>query len=204
MQNLDRLVKEQRSLARKVSLKNGFSNIKAIAGADSAFSKGRVFTSVVACEYPSLKPVESITHSEMESFPYIPGFLSYREAPSIEKAFRKLKAKLDVVLVDGQGICHPRGIGLASHLGIILNVPTIGVAKSRLCGDIKRGRILLKGKHIGWTLETKPGTRPLFISPGHKVSIKSSLEIVKNCIKNHKLPEPLRFAHLYSRNKRIG
>jgi deoxyribonuclease V len=203
MQNLDRLVKEQESLARKVSLKDGFNKIKTIAGADSAFFEGRIFTSVVVCDYPSLKPLERVSHSDKEGFPYIPGFLSYRETPSIEKAFKKLKAKPDILLVDGQGICHPRGIGLASHVGIILCVPTIGVAKSRLCGDIKKEKIFLKGSQVGWFLETKPGARPLFISPGHKVSIKQSQEIVKACIKNHKLPEPLRLAHLYSRSKQI-
>lgn len=200
MQNLDRLVENQKTLARKVSLEDGFEKIKTIAGADSAFSRGKVFSTVVVTEYPSVKPLERSFHSEKEGFPYIPGFLSYREAPSIEKAFKKLKAKPDVILVDGQGICHPRGIGLASHLGIILDVPTIGVAKSRLCGEAKKEKIFLKGSQVGWVLETKPGTRPLFVSPGHKVSIKQSQDIVKACIRNHKLPEPLRLAHLYSRS----
>jgi deoxyribonuclease V len=207
MRSLRGLADEQRGLAMRVSLRNGFSDLERVGGADSAYSGGRAFSSVIACSYPSMEVLESASHSSREGFPYIPGFLSYREAPAMARAFRKLRARPDVLLVDGQGVCHPRGIGLASHLGIILGVPTIGVAKSRLCGEVRNGRIFLRGRQVGWLLRQGRGSRPLYVSPGHMVSLESSREIVTSCIRSHRLPEPLRLAHLYSsreRNKHEG
>ena len=201
MQDLKKLIEEQKSLASKVSLRDGFQGLERIAGADSAFSRGKIYSAVVVCSHPSMKLLEVVSHHSREDFPYIPGFLSYREAPSIARAFRKLRTIPDILLVDGQGICHPRGIGLASHLGILLNIPTIGVAKSRLCGEARGEKLFLRGRQVGWLLQA-PGSRPLFVSPGHMVSLESSLEIINSCIRSHRLPEPLRLAHLYSRGEK--
>jgi deoxyribonuclease V len=202
MHELKGLAKEQEGLARKVSLRDGFKRLERVAGADLSFSDEKIFSSVVVCSHPSMEVLETATHESRVGFPYIPGFLSYREAPSIARAFKRLKTRPDILLVDGQGICHPRGIGLASHLGITLDVPAIGVAKSRLCGEARGKGIFLKGRQVGWLLETRPGARPLYVSPGHRVSLESSLEIARSCIRDHRLPEPLRLAHLYSREKK--
>lgn len=207
MRKLETLVEEQERLARRVSLRDGFTKLERVGGMDSAYSGGMAFSSVVVCGYPSMEVLGSASHASREAFPYISGFLSYREVPSMAGAFRKLEARPDVFLVDGQGICHPRGIGLASHLGVLLGIPTIGVAKSRLCGTADGGRILLGGRQVGWLMRPGRGSKPLYVSPGHMVSLSSSREIVSSCMRDHRLPEPLRLAHLYSnreRNKHEG
>jgi deoxyribonuclease V len=202
--SLEALAGEQRSLAGKVVLSDGFGDVRTIAGVDQAFFGDSVISALVVCSAGTLEPVAK-AHCVMKAdFPYIPGFLSFREAPSILGAWKSLRAKPDVLMVDGQGIAHPRGIGLASHVGVVLGVPTVGVAKSRLFGEFTppsavgmAERLAAKGsgKQIGWVLKTKPGCRPLFISPGHKVSIGSSLSLVSRCLLKHKLPEPVRLAH---------
>jgi deoxyribonuclease V len=140
------------------------------------------------------------------TFPYIPGFLSFREAEPMIRTFKGMEQKPDVLLVDGQGIAHPRRIGLASHIGVLLNHPSIGVAKKILVGEftepIKKGEaseIVYQGGLVGFAIKSKVNAKPIIVSPGHKVGIQKSLEVVKKCIKNHKLPEPIRMAHLISK-----
>ncbi len=189
---------EQIKLSKKVILKSMFDRIETVAGFDCSFDGIKFVCAGVVLSYKDQKILDFVTLSGRVSFPYIPTFLSYRELPAILKAYNALKTKPDIILVDGQGICHPRGLGIASHLGVILNKPTIGVAKSKLCGEVSENKIILNGKQVGWCIITKTGCKPLFISPGHKVSLEDSLKIVKVCIRNHKLPEPLRYAHLYA------
>ncbi len=201
--DLNALAEKQLELSKGISLKDEFpKDIKTIGGFDLAFSGGRVFCAGVVLKYPDLEIIEIKTLCSKEEFPYIPGFLSFREAPAIIRTYRMLKNKPDIILVDGQGICHPRSFGIASSVGIMLNKPSIGVAKSKLCGEFKEPRDVMKpekiflfGKHVGWVVKTRKECKPIFISPGHKVSVESSLGIVLSCIKDHKLPEPLRMAH---------
>jgi len=134
--------------------------------------------------------------------PYIPGLLAFREGPPMIETYKKLKRKPDILLVDGHGIAHPRGVGIASHVGVLLDIATIGIAKKRLVGDYRipdrvgeSRPLLYKGKVVGNVLKSKKGCNPIFISPGNKISVESSLEIVKDCIREHKLPEPVRLAH---------
>lgn len=193
----------QEKLAKKVSLKDGFAldEIEKIAGCDLAYARDTVFCAVVVLEYPSLEiKKEKIVRTRV-SFPYIPGLLAFREKEPILRAVKGID--FDILMVDGQGIAHPRGLGIASHIGVLLNKPTIGVAKSRLCGEVKgelvAGRpapLIYEGREVGYALVTKKGTRPIYISPGHKVSLATSLEIVRRCSREHKLPEPTRLAHL--------
>jgi deoxyribonuclease V len=193
----------QDSLSRRVSLEDSIdpSRIRLIAGCDLAYSKNRVICAAVVLEYPSLEVKEENVIESVVSFPYIPTLLAFREVDPIIKAVKEID--YDVLLIDGHGIAHPRGLGIASHVGVLLDKPTIGVAKSKLCGEIRGdlkvglpAPLIYDNKEVGFALITKRGTKPIFVSPGHKISLSSSVEIVKRCVRKHKLPEPSRIAHM--------
>jgi len=136
-------------------------------------------------------------------FPYIPTFLSFREGYPIIKLYKKLKTKPDIMIINGHGIAHPLFCGIATHVGVLLDKPTIGVAQSRLCGDYREpkrlgdcSKITYKGMIVGYVYKSKEKCKPIFVSPGHRISLKSCLRIVKKCIKTHKLPLPLAIAHI--------
>jgi deoxyribonuclease V len=177
-----------------------------VAGADVSFRRGSdaIHGAVVVLSYPDLRIVETATSSGRARFPYVPGYLSFREIPILLRAFRKIRRVPDVVLCDGQGIAHPRGFGLASHLGIILGVPTIGCAKSRLVGEhadpgTYRGEaapLIYKGKTVGAVLRTRDGVSPLFISPGHRIDLESAVRLALTCCRGVRVPEPTRAAHM--------
>lgn len=198
----------QESLSKKLVLTDGFSALRLIGGVDTSFSKdGRVLSVIVVMRFETLELIEFSYYSTKEFVPYIPGFLSFREGPAIIEAWKRLKVKPDVLLVDGQGYAHPRHFGIASHLGIALDMPTIGCAKSLLVGRYEepgplrgdRSPIFYKNKNVGMVLRTKDNTKPVFVSPGHKVSFESSVEIVLKSVTKYRLPEPLRYAHQYSK-----
>ena len=182
--DVDKLKEEQLKVAKKVIVKDDFDEIKLVAGVDQAFKDNEIISAVVVCDYKTMGIVEKKYAVVKATFPYIPGFLSYREAPAIIEAFNKLENKPDVLLVDGHGIAHPRKIGLASHVGLLLDIPTIGIAKNLLCGEINEDNIIIGEKVVGFKLITKEHASPLFVSPGHKMGLKSSLEIIKDCIRN--------------------
>jgi len=196
----------QVSLAKKVVTEDDGVNPHLIAGVDisSPDSRGIGRGAVVVLNYPELNLVEVKTVEREVTFPYIPGLLSFREAPLILAAYEKLSSVPDLVLVDGQGIAHPRRLGLASHLGLFLDVPTIGCAKSRLCGAHKlveekigfHAQLVDDGQVIGVALKTKLGTKPIYVSVGHKISLSSAIKWVLNCCRGYRLPEPTRLAHL--------
>ena len=193
---VNKLKKEQLALAKKVVIKDEFDEIKLVGGVDQAFRDNEIISAVVVCDYKTMKVIERKSACVKATFPYIPSYLSYREAPAIVATVSKLENKPDVLLVDGHGIAHPRKIGLASHVGLLLDIPTIGVAKNLLCGEVKEDKIVIGEEVRGFSLVAKEHANPIFVSPGHKVSLKSSLEIVKNCMRlPHKLPEPLHLAH---------
>lgn len=193
----------QKRLREKVSLRWEGKPIRRIAGADASYYQGWVFGVVAVFSYPELTELEEGKAVRKVDFPYIPGLLAFREGPVIKDAFHQLSTGVDIMLLDGQGIAHPRGVGLATQLGIELDLPTIGCAKSRLWGNgepppRRRGECspLLQGeKPIGAILRTRDGVRPLWISPGHKVSLKVAIEVVLGSAKGYRLPEPLRAAH---------
>jgi len=156
-------------------------------------------------DFGSLEIKERAFSIQPLSYPYIPTFLSFREGPAIVNAFGKLKTRPDLLLIDGAGINHPRGAGLATHIGVALDVPTIGITKKILCGEgaepSNAGEampLVYLDKTVGWLLKSSKKTRPIVVALGHRVSLVSSLSIVKACLRGHKLPEPARLAHEYA------
>lgn len=199
------LLEVQKRVAGKATAEDDFGELTLVGGADQAFLGESVISGIVVLEYDSLDVVERVYSVKHASFPYIPTFLSFREGHAIVGAFRKLKNKPDILLVDGAGINHPRGAGLATHIGVALDVPTIGVTKRILCGSAKEpleageaSPLMYEGKKVGWLLKSNKRSRAIVIAPGNRVSLESSLSIVKKCIRSHKLPEPLRLAHEYA------
>ena len=196
----------QRRLAGQVSRSNQVAALRFIAGVDMSVNKaqGIATAAVVVLNYPELSVVETQLAQDKLDFPYVPGLLSFRESPLILAACQRLKAIPDLIMVDGQGIAHPRRMGLASHLGLFLNTPTIGCAKSLLCGSYEvlgeepgsYTEIVDGGETIGAALRTKPGIKPIFVSIGHKIDLQSAIRWVLECCRGYRLPEPTRLAHL--------
>ena len=196
----------QKALYPKLVFSNLSHSIRLIAGADVSCSKksNNVWAGVVVLSYPSLKKVEEKWVKGITNFPYIPGLLSFREIPIILEAAKKLESNPDLLLCDGQGIAHPRGLGLASHIGLLIEKPTIGCAKKRLVGDFPevgqyRGDcspLFYKSREIGAVVRTKTNVKPLFVSPGYAITIKDAVKMVLNCGGRYRIPEPIRQAHL--------
>jgi deoxyribonuclease V len=177
-------------------------NVDYVAGVDVAYLEDTSVAAVAVLDFSTLSQVEFQVAHVRTCFPYIPTLLSFREIPPAYLAIKKLHNKPDVFLVDGQGFAHPYGLGFASHLGLILDKPTIGVAKSLLCGKVEQNveggwaPLNYKGKVIGAEVVTKQGTKPVYVSVGHRVSLKRATEIVLECTGKYKLPEPIRRAHI--------
>jgi deoxyribonuclease V len=178
-----------------------------VAGVDAAFSDDRAFAAACLYLFPEMILVEEHTSVRQLSFPYVPGYLAFREGSAILAALEKLQLKPDLILVDGQGIAHPRGMGIASYLGVLTGIPTIGCAKSRLVGEhdepgLKKGDwspLRFRDKTVGAVLRTRDNTRPLFISPGHKIDLPSSIGLALACTSAYRIPEPLRCADMLSK-----
>jgi deoxyribonuclease V len=199
--------KLQEILQKKVSITPLKKRPKYIAGVDAAFLNKEIIGVACLFTYPDMHLIEE-TYAVTETlFPYIPGFLSFREGPSIIMALKSLKRKPDVILFDGQGIAHPKRLGIASHIGVLLNIPTIGCAKSRLIGTYKEpgtkkgtcSSLLYREEIVGVVMRTKDNVKPLFVSPGHRTDIRSSIEIVLACSQKYRIPEPLRRADFISK-----
>lgn len=206
----DEAVRLQKDLATHIRLEPALSDIRYVAGADVSYQpKGdRFYAGVVVLTYPELQQVQEVCAIDTSPFPYIPGLLSFREAPVLLQAFQQLMVKPDVILCDGQGIAHPRGIGIASHLGLFLDCPTIGCAKSKLYGVYQERELSETAgsstplrapdqQIIGAVVRTKNRTKPLFVSPGHHINCELSVQLVLACCRGYKLPEPTRLAHLF-------
>lgn len=178
-----------------------------IAGVDAAFSYDEVFAAACLFRSTDLALMEQAHTVQKLGFPYVPGYLSFREGPAIIAAIEKLRTRPDIILVDGQGIAHPRGAGIASYLGVTLGIPAIGCAKSRLIGECKQpgtrkgewSPLKYEGRIIGAVLRTREGVNPLFISPGHRVDLESSVRIALACTGKYRIPEPLRCADMLSK-----
>lgn len=197
---LKKLMKIQKKLSKKVVTKDLFPKpIKTVAAFDISYKNKEAFVAGVVCDYEDLKVIETVKIKDEINFPYFPNFLFFREGPSIIRSYFKLRINPDVILIDGHGIAHPLKLGVASHIGVSINKPTIGIAKNKLIGEIENfengiAKLYFKGKQVGWAVKRMKYS-PIFISPGHMVSIETSLEIAKKCLKNSKIPEPLRIAH---------
>jgi deoxyribonuclease V len=170
-----------------------------VAGVDVAYYGESAVSAVAVLDYDSLELLERQTATIQVKFPYIPTLLSFREIPPAVACIKKLKVQPDVVLADGQGFAHPYRFGFASHLGVVIGKPTIGVAKSRLIGEptLISGQIFLveNGQIIGAVVTTKEGVKPVYVSVGHLVSLGTAVKIVKHCVRNSKIPEPIWQAH---------
>jgi len=205
--NYKEAVEIQKKLKKQIILKNSFKNLngKLIAGADVSYDKeiDRFYAGVVVFELQTMQKIEEVTASGKVSFPYIPGLLSFRESPILLRAFSKVKKTPDIIILDAQGIAHPRGIGLASHIGLLLNKPSIGCAKTRLIGEYDNvgkeagyySQLTIKGKAVGVVLRTRKNVKPVFVSPGHKIDLATSIDLVLKSCRGYKLPEPTRQAH---------
>jgi deoxyribonuclease V len=196
----------QLRLASQVSRTNELTSPRYIAGVDISVDRmrGWGWGAVVVLSYPGLEIAEVQTVEDSLDFPYVPGLLSFREAPLTLAACERLSITPDLILVDGQGIAHPRRLGLASHLGLFLDIPTIGCAKSRLCGHHETpaeeagsyAELTDNGEVIGIALRTKAGVKPIYISIGHKVDLEAAIYWTLQCCRGYRLPEPTRLAHL--------
>ena len=196
----------QEQLAGRVKRKPLPKSIDLVAGADVAFSRRheRFFATVIVLTFPGLEVVEQASAWVRPTFPYVPGLLSFREGPALTKAFSKIKSDPDVMIFDGQGIAHPRRLGLAAHMGLWLGKPTVGCAKSRLIGEHqqpgeKKGqtaRLMDKGEKIGEVLRTRDNVKPVYVSPGHLSDFKTSTRLVLRCCTKYRLPEPTRLADI--------
>ncbi|MBS3127493.1 endonuclease V [Candidatus Woesearchaeota archaeon] len=189
------LKKEQLKLATKVVLQDGFTKLKTLGGAQCIAVGDALLASVVICEFPSFKILENQTYLLHNPLPYKPGYLAYREMPALIEAYNQLEQEPDVLLVRGNGILHPRRLGMASHLGLALNKSTIGVTEKLLMGKVEQGKVTFNGEILGFEITTKEHANPVYASPGHLVTLGSVLNIVsKTIIFPHKMPEPLHLA----------
>ncbi len=195
----------QDELSQKLDLQAFTGNMEYITGLDCAFSKDkkRIFAVAVTMEAGNFSIVEKTATVCPVRMPYIPGLLSFREAPACLEALKKLKRTPDVLFVDGQGIAHPRRLGIASHIGLFAGIPTVGCAKSRLIGEYEppgmkkgdRSDLRIGRERIGQVVRTRDGVKPLFISPGNRVSVQQAGELVLAMCSRYRLPEPARMAH---------
>lgn len=206
----------QEQLRARVIPRGRVETPRLVAGADVAFTKdpNAAVACVVVLTFPRLEVVETVVHKERVTFPYIPGLLAFREMPALAQAFGKLKHDPDVIFLDGQGLAHPRAAGIACHIGVALDRPTIGCAKSLLCGTYKepkqaRGSVSDlcddAGRVIGAVVRTRDGVQPVFVSIGHKIDLAQAVEFTLACGKGYRIPEPTRQADLLAeRAKREG
>lgn len=197
----------QRNLAARARIEPLAIRPATIGGVDVSIRQGWAQAAVVVLDANSLTLQEQAVWREPVGFPYISGLLSFREIPPLLRALDQLTALPDLIICDGQGIAHPRRLGLASHLGVVLDLPTIGAAKSRLIGEAEEPALeagstsLLRHKDeiIGALLRSRTGVKPLYISPGHRVTLDDALTIVQSCVTRYRMPEPTRLAHHLSR-----
>jgi deoxyribonuclease V len=204
----------QNEMRNHISLHTEVRNVTTIAGADISHNKyeDTVYAGIVVLSYPQMAVLHYSLVITETKFPYVPGYLGFREVPALLQAWDQLPLKPDVLVLDGQGITHPRRMGIASHFGVLANQATIGCAKSMLFGKFpplaedkfSASPIANGDELLGYALRTKAGVSPVYISPGNKISVNDSLEIMKNCTARHRIPEPTRQAHDKVNLLRIG
>ncbi len=203
----------QRELAAKVIRKTAFGPVTTITGVDASYRDGIARAAIVAFSFPGLDIVEYVTAERPVDYPYVPGLLSFREAPAILDALEKLPITPDLLIFDGHGIAHPRRLGIASHVGLLVDKPSIGCAKRRLVGDYDepaRERGSYSYLHddgadeegigvIGAVVRTRTGVKPVFVSTGHRISLDAAIDVVLVCGRGYRLPEPTRWADKIAR-----
>lgn len=195
----------QAELRGQVRLEDDFGEIKLVAGGDLSFRRAENLcrAAVVVLSFPQLEPVEAAAIEMPVIFPYVPGLLAFREAPAVISAYERLSTRPDLLILDGHGYAHPRRFGVACHVALVLDTPTIGCAKSKLIGSYAdpgpspgdSSPLTDDGEVIGVALRTRSGGKPVFVSVGHRVSLGSAVRIVMACVRGCRLPEPCRLAH---------
>ena len=210
--DLNELKKQQLELSKKLKLQDKIDirNIRTVAGIDTTFlnpykEPTLALSSIVVLDLTDFSVKEVVYGQKMIDIPYIPTFLAFRELPSIMEAYKNLKSKVDVFILDGQGILHPRKMGIASHFGVLTDTVTVGCGKTHLYGEYKHPEnkpmsysyVYADGEVRGYALRVKKNTNPIFISPGNNISLESSLYVIIKTVKDYKLPEPVRLAHNY-------
>ncbi|HID64043.1 MAG TPA: deoxyribonuclease V [Anaerolineae bacterium] len=193
----------QQRLRGTVSLETGFAQVRTVAGVDVSIKDDIAKAAVVVLDYPDLTPIDQSTAEQPVQFPYIPGLLAFREGPVVLKALEELVTEPDLFIFDAQGLAHPRRMGLATHIGIIIDRPSIGCAKSRLCGTHhepgpERGAYtyLRDGNEIiGAVVRSRSKVQPVYVSVGHKIDLEAAISHVLNCCRGYRLPETTRWAH---------
>ena len=193
----------QKRLAAEVILEGAPQDVRVVAGADISVGGGRGRGAVVLLSYPELRPLEQQVVDAELAFPYVPGLLAFREVPVLVEAFRRLSQRPDLLLVDGQGLAHPRRFGIACHLGLLLDLPTIGCAKSRLVGEHgplgeevgARAELRDGPELLGLVLRTRAGVTPVYVSVGHRIGLGEAAEWALRLCRGYRLPEPARLAH---------
>jgi len=197
----------QESLRKNVKIIPLMKTPEYVAGVDAAFLGDKIISVACLYSYPDLTPIEERYAVAEIPFPYIPGYLSFREGPAVIQALSSLNIRPDIILFDGQGIAHPKGLGIAAHIGALLDLTSIGCAKSRLVGEYKEpgynkgdwSPLTFKSGVVGAVLRTRGNVRPLFVSPGHRIDLEGSIEIVLRCTSKYRIPEPLRRADSLSK-----
>lgn len=203
----------QRRLAGQVELANRLpERVRLVAGVDASYARagGTAYGAVVVLRLPDMTVVARAGAAMPMAFPYVPGLLSFRELPVVIEAFRRLEVAPDAVICDGQGVAHPRGLGIAAHLGLWLDLPTVGCAKTRLVGEhgppaaVAGGwtALTFEGRSLGAVLTTRAGVKPVYVSPGHKTDVGSAVSLVWSCCRGRRLPEPVRAAHAFGNEMR--
>jgi deoxyribonuclease V len=207
--SIEEALQIQENLKDHLVLKKTFSSLETIGGADVAYSinKNSIFGAIVVLSYPEMEPIDRATANGKISFPYIPGLFSFREGPILLKAFESLRIKPDLMIFDGHGTAHPKGIGLASHMGLWFNIPSIGCARTSLLRShaipgVLKGSVdwIYIGKiKVGAVLRTRTGVKPVFVSPGHRIDLMSSIRMILDTCRGYRIPYPIRKAHQISR-----
>ena len=198
----------QQELCSKVDCAGRLDHVRKITAIDTAYDAtvNRVFCAAVTMSYPDFDGVERVVADAEISFPYVPSLLAFREGPVILKTLTRLEEGTDLLIISAHGRAHPLKIGMASHIGLITGLPTIGCARKILIGQfvlpsIRKGSrtpIELDGETVGMVLRTKDGVKPMFVSIGHKCCLENAVDLIMNCVTDYRMPEPLRMAHLYS------
>ena len=202
----------QLNLRGRVSFEPDFGEVRTVAGVDVGMAGDVAKSAVVVLAYPSLVPVEQSMAEVVATMPYVPGLLSFREAPAILAACERLRIEPDLFIFDGQGVAHPRRFGIASHVGVILDKPSIGCAKSRLCGTHHEPASeagshihLYDGEEIiGTVLRTRSNVSPVYVSVGHRMDLEAAIQYVLGCCKGYRLPETTRYAHRAASGEQVG
>ncbi len=194
--NFKKAEEEQRKLASKVLVKDDFSNVKLIGGAEAYAVGTRMVACAVVCDATTMEVKEKAFAEGAVDTQVLPEFRAYREGPLLGKALTSLNVKPDVIMFSGEGVMHPRKCGLASHLGVLFDVPSIGISKEMLWGEQKNDYVVLEKEKVGMIMKTRDHANPIVVSTGHRISLGKAVELVKQTIREpHKMPEPLHLAH---------